>query len=212
MMFKSWTFFYQIEKYIRDKRDLVQESTLTTIRCMKKHLLCFQEHQKMAINFDSFDTGFYERFVKYLIYEIPLLRRNKLTRGIKINTIGKTIKHLKSFLKDRIARKIIPYSDLSFLKSMEEEVDAVYLSWSELSRIYHLDLSANPYLIKYRDLFVLGCLTGFRFNDYSYIQFDEPRDGMLHVIQKEPYQLLSYPSGKMLVEFLSTNMRCGFQK
>lgn len=35
--------FYQIEKYIRDKRDLVQESTLTTIRTMKKHLLYFQE-------------------------------------------------------------------------------------------------------------------------------------------------------------------------
>jgi hypothetical protein len=191
--FQKLDVFYQIDKYIRDKRDLVQESTLTTIRCMKKHLLCFQEHQKMAINFDSFDTSFYERFVKYLIYEIPLLRRNKLTRGLKINTIGKTIKHLKSFLKDRIARKIIPYSDLGFLKGMEEDVDAVYLSWSELSKIYHLDLSANPYLIKYRDLFVLGCLTGFRFSDYSNIQFDELRDGMLHVIQKKTLSTVIVP-------------------
>ncbi len=30
--------FYQIEKYIRDKTDLVQATTLTTIRTMKKHL------------------------------------------------------------------------------------------------------------------------------------------------------------------------------
>jgi hypothetical protein len=29
--------------------------------------------------------------------------------------------------------------DLSFFKSMEEEVDAIYLSWNELSKIYHLD-------------------------------------------------------------------------
>jgi hypothetical protein len=64
------------------------------------------------------------RFVKYLTYEIPLLRRNKLVTGLKIDTIGKTIKHLKSFLKDRMARRIIPFIDLSFFKGMEEEVDA----------------------------------------------------------------------------------------
>ena len=131
--------FYQIEKYIRDKRGLVQKSTLTTIRTMKKHLLSFQDYKKMSITFDSFDTYFYEQFIKYLTYEVPLLRRNKLVKGFKINTIGKTIKHLKSFLKDRMARRIIPYTDLSFLKCMEEEVDAVYLSWAELSKVYHLD-------------------------------------------------------------------------
>lgn len=98
---------------------------------MRKNLLNYQDYQRISITFDSFDASFYERFIKYLTYEIPLLRRNKLIRGLKINTIGKTIKHLKSFLKDRIARKIIPFMDLSFLKSMEEEVDAVYLSWSE---------------------------------------------------------------------------------
>jgi len=185
--------FYQIEKYIRDKRGLVQKSTLTTIRTMKKHLLSFQDYKKMSITFDSFDTYFYEQFIKYLTYEVPLLRRNKLVKGFKINTIGKTIKHLKSFLKDRMARRIIPYTDLSFLKCMEEEVDAVYLSWAELSKVYHLDLSANPFLIKYRDLFVIGCLTGFRFSDYSNIQFDELRDGMLHVIQKKTLSTVIVP-------------------
>ncbi|MEO6667872.1 MAG: phage integrase SAM-like domain-containing protein [Ferruginibacter sp.] len=135
--------FHQIEKYIRDKKDLVQPSTLTTIRSMKKHLLCFQEYKKMSLTFDSFDAYFYEHFTRYLVFEVPLLRRNKLLKGLKINTVGKTIKHFKSFLKDRMARKIIPYADLSFLKCMEEEVDAVYLSWPELSKVYHLDLSAN---------------------------------------------------------------------
>ena len=185
--------FYQIEKYIRDKTDLVQGTTLTTIRTMKKHLLCFQEYKKMSITFDSFDTYFYENFVRYLTYEVPVLRRNKLIKGLKINTIGKTVKNLKSFLKDRMARKIIPYTDISCLKGMEEQVDGVYLSWDELSKVYHLDLSANPCLIKYRDLFVLGCLTGFRFSDFSTIQFDELRDGMLHVMQKKTLSTVIVP-------------------
>jgi integrase len=62
---------------------------------------------------------------------------------------------------------------------------AVYLSWEELSKIYHLDLSRTPFLIKYRDLFVVACLTGFRFSDYSNIKLEELINGMLHVVQKK---------------------------
>ena len=95
--------------------------------------------------------------------------------GLKVNSVGKTIKHLKSFLKDRMRKKIIPFMDLGAYKVMEEEVDAVYLTWQELSLIYHLDLSSDTNLEKYRDLFVLGCLTGFRFSDYSDIKPEELR-------------------------------------
>ena len=75
--------------------------------------------------------------------------------------------------------------DLSFMKLIEEEVDAVYLNWNELSKIYHLDLSLHPYLVKYRDVFMVGCLTGLRFSDYSNIQFDEVKNDMLHIVQKK---------------------------
>ncbi|HEY2721593.1 MAG TPA: phage integrase SAM-like domain-containing protein [Chitinophagaceae bacterium] len=177
--------FYRIDKYIRDKRDMVQETTLTTIRCIKKHLLGFEDYQKKAITFDCSNVKSYGGLLKYLTYEAPLLRRNRIIRGLKVNTIGKTIKHLKSFLKDRMERKIIPFMDLSFFNCMEEEVDAVYLSWDELSKIYHLDLSLYPYPIKYRDLFVLDCLTGLRFSDYSNIQSDELRNGMLYIVQRK---------------------------
>jgi Phage integrase SAM-like domain len=185
--------FNQIDCYIRDKRDIVQETTLTTIRCMKKHLYGYQSYHQSLITFDSFDIGFHERFVKYLTYEVIMLRRNKIIRGLKVNTIGKTIKHLKCFLKDRMARKIIPFIDLGFFKYLEEQVDAVYLSWDELSKIYHLDLSANPCLVKYRDIFILGCLTGFRFSDYSNIQFNDLRDGMLHITQKKTLSTVIVP-------------------
>ncbi|QEC69264.1 site-specific integrase [Panacibacter ginsenosidivorans] len=185
--------FYQIEKYIKDKRDFVQEDTVDVIRNMKKHLYSFQEYRKLAITFESFDLKFYEDFVKYLTYEIPHLRRKNPAKGLRVNTIGKTIKQLKGFLKDRISKKIIPYIDLNGYKLMEEEVDGVYLSWSELSRVYHLDLSGTPFLEKYRDMFVLGCLTGFRFSDYSNIKFNELRDGMLHVTQKKTLSSVIVP-------------------
>jgi integrase len=202
--------FFQIDRYLHDKRNLVQQPTIQAIRSMKKHLLGFQNYEKKQITFDCIDVGFYERFLQYLTYDAPLLSRKKLTRGLKVNTIGKVMKNLKSFLKDRIARKTIPYMDISFIKSIEEDVDAVYLSWKELSKIYNLDLSLNPYLVKYRDVFMLGCLTGLRFGDYSNIKFDEIRDGMLHIVQKKTLSTVIIPlredASKILIDKYNLSM------
>lgn len=175
--------FYQMDLYINGKIGMVKDTTLGTLRQMKNHVEAYQRYKKTTLSFDAFGLDFYQKFVKFLTYDFPVLRRNKPTKGLRINTIGKTIKHFKSFLKDRIARRIIPYMDLSFMKFMEEDVDAVYLSWNELSTIYHLDLSKKPYLIKYRDLLILACLTGFRFSDFTNLNASVLRNGLLHVVQ-----------------------------
>ena len=59
--------------------------------------------------------------------------------------------------------------------------------------IYHLDLSDNSNLEKYRDLFVLGCLTGFRFSDYSDIKPEEVKGGMLYVNQAKTLSTVVVP-------------------
>jgi len=97
--------FYHIDEYIKAKEGKVKQCTLNVIGAMKKHLLSFQKHRKKLITFESFDIIFYEQFVDYLIYEIPHLKRTEVIKGLKINSIGKTIKHLKSFLKDRMKKK-----------------------------------------------------------------------------------------------------------
>jgi len=56
-----------------------------------------------------------------------------------------------------------------------------------------LDLSQNKNLEKYRDLFVLGCLTGFRFSDYSDIKAEEVRGGMLYVNQTKTLSTVVVP-------------------
>ena len=119
---------------------------------MKAHLKSFESFRKGPITFDSFDMNFYEEFVKYLTYDIIQLRRKEVIKGLKVNSVGKTIKHLKSFLKDWMRKKNIPFMDLGVFKVMEEEVNTVYLTWQELSLIYHPDLSSNTNLEKYRDL------------------------------------------------------------
>jgi hypothetical protein len=190
---KNLDVYYNIEDYVQSKQSTVKHCTINVINAMKAHLKSFESYRKEPITFDSFDMNFYEDFVKYLTYDIVQLRRKEVIKGLKVNSVGKTIKHLKSFLKDRMRKKIIPFMDLGAYKVMEEEVDAVYLSWSELSLIYHLDLSANSNLEKYRDLFVLGCLTGFRFSDYSDIKPEEIRGGMLYVNQTKTLSTVVVP-------------------
>ncbi|MBN8718494.1 MAG: site-specific integrase [Sediminibacterium magnilacihabitans] len=192
----SLNVFKHIDDYAISKKSSVKSCTINVINAMKAHLKLFEEYRGEAITFDSFDATFYEEFVSFLTYEVLQVRRKEAIKGLKTNTVGKTIKHLKSFLRDRIRKKIIPIMDLSFFKVMDEEVDAVYLSWKELSTVYRLDLTAQPQLEKYRDLFILGCLTGFRFSDYTDIKPEEVRDGMLYVTQTKTISTVIVPLKK----------------
>ena len=138
--------FYQVDRYLEDKAGLVQPAIITVIKTMKKHLLSFQKYIGYTITFDSFNAVFYEQFVRYLTFEIPVMRRAKVIKGLKMNTVGKTIKQLKIFIKDRVRKKIIPSIDLECFKGLEEDVEGIFLDRKELSKIYHLDLSERPSL------------------------------------------------------------------
>ncbi len=68
---------------------------------------------------------------------------------------------------------------------LEEEVDAVYLNWDEIKKIFQVDLSRYPHLVDYRDDFVLGCMTGLRFSDFSKLMKDDLRGDMLFKKQQK---------------------------
>jgi integrase len=107
-------------------------------------------------------------------------RRKEVIYGLKINTIGKTVKQLRIFLRNRMKKKIIEQIDLSDFKITEEAVDAIYLTWEEISKIYKVELSRFPHLVDYRNMFVLACLSGLRFSDFSTIKQSDVRNRMLH--------------------------------
>src|SRR5450432_1079142 len=177
--------YFQFDEYIKSKERKVSKATLTVYNNVKSHLQAFEVFRKEKISFDSLDYSFYEDFVDYLTFDHIHLRRKVVLTGVKLNTIGKTIKHLRGFVKDRIKRKIIPPVDLSDFKITEEESDAIYLTHAEIIKIYQADLSAHPYLVDYRDLFVLACLTGLRFSDFSTLKSEDLQRDMLYKKQQK---------------------------
>lgn len=177
--------YYQFDEYIKSKQRKVGRATLTVYANVKSHLLAFEAYRQQKITFDSFDFGFYESFVDYLTFEHVHLRRQTILTGLRLNTIGKTIKHLRGFIKDRVKRKIIPPIDLTDFKIPEEDCDAIYLTHDEIAKIYQTDLSGHPHLTEYRDLFVLACLTGLRFSDFSNLRPEDLQKDMLYKKQEK---------------------------
>ncbi|MBN9299829.1 MAG: site-specific integrase [Filimonas sp.] len=181
----DYSFFGQFDAYLLMKQKKVSGGTVTILNTVKKHLLDYQVFSGKPISFEKIDYNFYEGLLDFLTYDYRLMRRKQPVYGLKLNSIGKTIKQLRIFLRDRMKRKLIAHIDLSDFKIPEEEPDAIYLTWEEVGRIFRLDLSEKPHLEKYRDLFVLGCQTGLRFSDFTSIKPEDIRGGFIHKEQEK---------------------------
>ena len=177
--------YFQIEEYILSKRKQVTPKAISLYQNLRDTLKAFEGYRGKPITFESFDISFYEAFVEYMMYEHVLRRRKKISKGFRMGTIGRTIKQLRVFLRNRMRRKIIPAINLEDFKIISEETDAVYISQEEIKRIYQTDLSSHPHLIKFRNLFVFGCLTGLRFSDFSTIRPEDIRNRMLYKKQNK---------------------------
>jgi integrase len=100
--------------------------------------------------------------MKYLSHDAVKLDGEK---GLAVNTVGKTLKNLKIFLRDCARKHIIDPIDTSDFKVYQEEVENIYLTEKEINSIYKLDLSDEKDRERIRDLFILGCYTGLRYSD-----------------------------------------------
>ena len=173
-------FFFQFDQYLKSKESTVSRGTMDVLKNLKMVLEKFQDFRKKKITFSQIDLSFYEEYVYYLTYCHMQFRKKNPIRGMKVNTIGKNVKQLIAFLKNRQAKKLIPTLDLTGFKIHEEDSDAIYLNAEEINKILLVDLTKDTNLELHRDLFVFGCLTGLRFSDYSKIQAEDVRDNMLY--------------------------------
>ncbi|WP_298707364.1 phage integrase SAM-like domain-containing protein [Chitinophaga sp.] len=201
--------YFQIEHYIQCKTGKVSPATINVFKTMKEHVLAYETYREAPITFESFDYSFYEGFVDFLTYEYIQPRRKIPTKGLRLASIGKTVKHLRLFLRDRMRRKIIPPIDLSDFKILDEDADAIYLTSAEIMRIYYLDLTDRPDLAPCRDLFVLGCLTGLRFSDFTSLKGSDIRKGMLHKKQEKSDHWVVVPLRKQAEEIFTERFRGG---
>lgn len=184
------TIFDHIDDYSKARNQSVVTDTIKDYKSLKKHLMQFQKFRGEEISFSSFDYNFYEEFVSFLYHDT---KKPNGEIGLLTNSVGKQIKNLKAFLRDRMRKGYCPEVDLSTYKTITEEVDRIYLSWQEISKIYHFDLQDYMELIPTRDLLVLGCLLGLRFSDLSRVSPAYIKDGYLRIRQKKVKKSVQIP-------------------
>jgi integrase len=113
-------------------------------------------NKKFHLTFENINSDFHSKFSDFF---------NK--KGFKLNTVGKHIQVLKTFLNYATeigVNKNFYYKSRSF-KTYHEEAFSIYLNVDQLNELYTYDLSKTLHLERQRDLFIVGCWTGLRFSD-----------------------------------------------
>lgn len=138
----------------------ISMGTVRQYRATLTTLVDFEEFAGIKLEFEKMDNEFYEHFTFYLYDHL----------GNNPNTVGNRIKQLKVFLGWAIEKEFMTNLKFKKFKKPNCESFSVALSIEQLNKVYHLDLSSERSLAETRDLFIIGCASGFRFSDFKEIK------------------------------------------
>lgn len=157
-------------------------STLKTLKEFRKDIL-----------FDDVDYSLLMAFKRFL--------QNK---GLKVNTINKYFRHIKTFVNIAINKDLYDLNKYPFrnFKMETEETTRGYLTPEEIERIERVVIpQEKQYLQKVLDMFLFECYTGLRFGDISALSKDNiiEEDGFKKIVlrMKKTNQDIKLPLSKL---------------
>lgn len=153
----------------------------------------FCEEQGKEYDFEDIDSTFYNQFVAYLVNN----------RKYSVNTYGRAIKFFKTVLYDAASRNV--NKNFSFIKALQgvtEQADSIYLTESELTKIFEHDFSDMPHLDRVRDMFLIGCWTGLRYSDFSQIKPEDVKNNRIRVLTQKTKQKVTIPVNPVVKSIL----------
>ena len=165
-------------------------STVKSVRAAMTQFGNFQIEKGRKIDFKDVDMTFYYEYTAYL-----------KEKKYSINSIGKCIKELKTILRaaESEGYEVNPkYKDKKF-KGTRVDVDSIYLTREDLSKIMNVNLSTLSDGYEYaRDIFMVGVWTAQRISDYNNLSRDNIKS---HRIRKQIDNKVAYK------EFLTVDIR-----
>lgn len=173
------SFMAHFEQYIKLKMRDIQDNSGKLYTSLRRSLYEYEKIRNTRLMLDTFNEDVLADYIYFLTYEYQHSGRNHNSRtGIMQNTMHNYLGRTCGFLC-KMEKKGFPMKlDKELFIVPKEEADAVYLDWDEISTIYHLKIK-NKKLRKTRDLFVLGCLTGLRFSDFTTIDRLDVKNGFI---------------------------------
>lgn len=137
----------------------ISEQTIKTYVTTQNHFKSFQATKKRKYFIDEVNQDMIDAFSRYLTHEL----------GMSYNSVGKYMKNMRTMLNYAKQKKLISLEVMYDMKiKVSKEATAnIYLSYDEIKSMVKLGDFETPLQEVVRDLFVIGCLTGQRFSDYS---------------------------------------------
>lgn len=178
---KKSDFLAVYDEYLAVQELSWQPNTIKKFKTLRQYFVKFQEEIEPLV-FERINAVFLDKFRLFLLNDVQLLN----------NTAHKIIKMLKLFMRWAEKREYhsnIKYRDFKAPKNDETEV--VYLSESELMRIYNHDFSSNAALEKVRDVFCFQTFTGQRFSDIVLFRHNAVQDGFWKLRTTKTKDILS---------------------
>ena len=174
------SFFDFVDEFIKRSNNSKKPSTIKEYIYTINDIKTFEKYIKRKIEWETIDMKFYDEYMDYQ-YNV---------KGNSQNLFGKRIKTLKTFLNDAYNRGANKHLMYKGFKVLQKDTDAIYLTEDEIEKIYTLDLKDNARLEKVRDLFIIECNTGVRFDDLMHIEKDN--------VKKDSIKIKVRKTGKIL--------------
>lgn len=142
--------------------------------------------------FDDITYTFCEDFIEWMS-----------ARDLSANTRGSHVKFIKAAMNEAFKNKLHKNEDFRTFRKETEQVDAVYLTNEEVTKVAELPLCGSHKIA--RDLFIIGCHTGMRFSDYSRLSMNDISDGVIHFITQKCKAPVDIPAHPRVLQILEQN-------
>jgi integrase len=137
----------------------ISPDTIRRYKTTLNGLEAFSKVYPRTLEFDHIDASFYKAFTEWLT-----------AKNYATNNVSKYVENVKGFMSAAVDEGLTSNMAYRKFSNLREDAENIYLTESELQRIYELDLSKNIRLERVRDLFIFAAWTGLRFSDFSTLQ------------------------------------------
>lgn len=172
-----------IIKYIEKSRKSASYKNM--YRNIARHITDFSEYIQLPIYTETVSEEVLEEFVFFL--------QDK--RKLMISTVKGFVERTKTMLQKASNCGYDVDSSFRDFVIRDEEIDTIFFSMTDIARIHYFsDLTTKQKEI--RDYFIIGCLTGLRYSDYSRLSVDNFVDNKIVIRTKKtktPVQIPIHP-------------------
>lgn len=186
---KPLTFWELWDQFIASKKGIFKKHSFIKFGSLKGHLEAFETFQKRRFELDKINQQQLEDFQSFMYDQ----------RNLNTQSTSKYIGVFKIFLNWCVKRGLTENIDFKYFTPLSQPDGLkVIITNDELEAIRGTELGDKDYLRNARELFILSCLVGLRYSDYSrinkqHLKRDSEGNSYLQIRQQKTEDFVELP-------------------